>query len=202
MQHPTRRQLLAAGFAGTVIGLSGARSVAAGTTPPADEPTTTTTPTRPTASDLVLLQFGYSAELSATDLYQAALDAGAEDELVVVLRNNHRAYADILRAILSTSVVDRREESLFDEYASAFEEPDLATLASTAYDLESSLVATHTEQLRSLQNVDGARRIASILIVEARHCTVLADAAGLGDDLDALFVNDADPLPVGQSSGG
>ena len=37
--------------------------------------------------------------------------------------------------------------------------------------------------------------IASILIVEARPCAVLADMAGSGDDFDALFVNDARRCP-------
>ena len=44
--------------------------------------------------------------------------------------------------------------------------------------------------------------IASILIVEARSSTVLADLAGNGDDLDALFVNDAEPLAVSRPTGG
>ena len=141
-----------------------------------------------------------SIEMTARDLYQTAIDAGADDPLVSVLRNNHRGYVDILRAILGTSALDRRNEQLYDEYVGAFEETDIAALAETAYDLESTAVATHTETLRSLQDIDAARRIASILIVEARHCTVLADAAGLGDDLDALFVNDAEPLAVSQSA--
>jgi hypothetical protein len=191
--------VLAAGFAGAVLGLAGGRAVAGGTTPPTEPPAP---PTRPTAGDLVLLQFAMSAEMTARDLYQASVDAGIEDQLVTVLRDNHRAYTDILRAILGTSAIDRRNEALFDELAPSFEETDITTLAATAYDLESTLVTTHTESLRAVENVDAARRIAAILIVEARHCTVLADAAGLGDDLDALFVNDADPLPAGQATGG
>ena len=200
MREPRpRRRALAAGFAGTVLGLAGGRAVGAGTTPPTPEPTP---PLRPTPSDLVLLQFAMSVEMTAADLYQTAIDAGAEDQLVRVLRNSHRAYADVLRAILGTSAIDRRDEALYDELAASFEDPDMARLAATAYDLESSLVATHTEQLRSLESIDAARRIAAMLIVEARHCTVLADAAGRGDDLDALFVNDAAPLAPGPATGG
>ena len=63
-----------------------------------------------------------------------------------------------------------------------------------AYDLESTAVATHTELLGQLEGIDGAETVASILIVEARMRTVLADLAGHGDDLDALFVDDAEPL--------
>ncbi len=207
MSRPTRRRVLAAGFAGTVLGLAGDRVAAARTTPPTDEatdgaPETTSAPSRPTPSDLVLLQFSMSMEMSARDLYQTSLDAGADDPLVAVLRNNHRGYVDILRAILGTSAVNRRNEQLYEEFVSSFEQTDLVALAETAYDLESTAVATNTELLRSMQNVDAARRIASIIVVEAQSCTVLADAAGLGDDLDALFVNDAEPLPATQAAGG
>jgi Ferritin-like domain len=193
--------VLAAGFAGTMLGLAGGRAAGAGTTPPTPEPTDPTLPLRPTTSDLVLLQFAMSVEMTAADLYQAAIGAGAEDQLVTVLRNSHRSYADVLRGILGTSAIDRRDEALYDELVASFEDPDTASLSATAYDLESSLVATHTEQLRSLQSIDGARRVAAMLIVEARHCTVLADAAGRGDDLDALFVNDAEPLTASPAGG-
>ena len=78
----------------------------------------------------------------------------------------------------------------------------MAAVAAAGYDLESTLVATHTELLRALEGTDGAEMLASILIVEARNCAVLADLAGNGDDLDALFVNDAEPLAVSRPTGG
>ena len=124
------------------------------TTPPTDEttgssepsdsaaPTTTAAPSQPTSSDLVLLQFAMSMEMTARDLYQTSIDAGADDPLVSVLRNNHRGYVDILRAILGTSAVDRRNEQLYVEYVGAFEETDITALAEIAYDFESTAVAT------------------------------------------------------------
>ena len=57
-----------------------------------------------------------SMEMTARDLYQTSIDAGADDPLVSVLRNNHRGYVDILRAILGTSALDRRNEQLYEEY--------------------------------------------------------------------------------------
>ena len=63
-----------------------------------------------------------------------------------------------------------------------------------AYTLESTAVATHTDILGKLQGTDGAALIASILIVEAAHGTVLADMNG-STDLDELLVdNEADAL--------
>ena len=97
----------------------------------------------------------------------------------------------------------RRDDALYDEFVGDVRA--VATcdaLAAAAYDLESTLVATHTELLGQLEGIDGARLIASILIVEARHGTVLADVAGHGDDLDALFVNDADAAAPPSGGGG
>ena len=55
-------------------------------------------------------------------------------------------------------------------------------------------VATHTDILGKLQGTDGAALIASILIVEARHGTVIASLNG-STDLDDLLVNtEADAL--------
>ena len=55
-------------------------------------------------------------------------------------------------------------------------------------------MATHTELLRELEGIDGAHLIASILVVEARQAAVLVDVSGRGDDYDAMFENDAEPL--------
>ena len=72
-------------------------------------------------------------------------------------------------------------------------------MATAGYDLESAAVATHTEVLGRLANGDAAKLIASMLAMEARHCAVLADMSGRGDDLNVLLVNTADPiLPEGQ----
>ena len=61
-------------------------------------------------------------------------------------------------------------------------------------DLEATAVATHNDLLGRLQGVDGIAAVASFVVVEARHGTVLADVAGNGDDLDALLTSDAEPL--------
>ena len=67
-------------------------------------------------------------------------------------------------------------------------------MATAGYDLESTAVATHTALLAHLTNVDGAKLVASMLAMEARHCVVLADLSGRGDDLDVLLVNTAEPI--------
>lgn len=202
MENPTRRRVLAAGLAGTTLGLLGGRAVSAGTTPPADEPSATDPPARPTAADIELLAFAETVELTARDLYQASIEAGADDPLIGLMRDNHQAYADGLSGILGVDGSGRPDDALFEELLSSFEVSDIAELAANASDLESTMVATHTELLRALEGIDGAQMIAAILVVEARAATVLADLAGLGDDLDSLFVNDVEPLAVGQSARG
>ena len=62
-----------------------------------------------------------------------------------------------------------------------------------AYNVEATLVATHTDLIGQLEGTNGAALIASILITEARHCTVLAVIAG-ETDLDVLLLSDATAL--------
>jgi hypothetical protein len=205
--------VLAAGITGTALGLLGGRAASAGTTPPSgSEPTGDTAtdgadaPTelveQPTPEDIVLLGFVQGVELAAQALYQISLDAGVEDRVITLMRNNHQSYAQVVAGILGVDAPGTPDEALVADRAEAFADTDLASLAATAYDLESTLVATHTELLGLLEGVNGAHIIASIITVEAQSCAVLADMAGQGTDLDALFVNEARPLPVTETSGG
>ena len=210
MENPTRRRVLAAGLTGTALGLLGGRVASAspdtteptdgGSTPPttAAAPATTTTlpPKRPSPSDIVFLNFAESVELAARDLYQSSIDAGAKDDLVTMLVANHRGYADIIRGILGTRSVGVRANDLYDTESSKFAVADMTALAPPAYDLESTLAATHADLLAKLEGTDGARIIASILIVEARQAAVLADVAGRSGDFDALFDDSATPLAL------
>jgi hypothetical protein len=184
--------VLAAGLAGTALGLAGGRH-AAGTTPPTEPPEA------PTGEDRARLAAAQSLELAARDLYQAVIDGGLTDPVFVAIRDNHRAYADNLSGLIGRSAPGRPDAALHEEMIGAFEDADTTAAASAAYDLESRLVATHTESLRQLEGTDGARMVASILIVESRHCAVLADLAGGGDDVELLFENAAEPIAVGES---
>lgn len=212
MDNPTRRRVLAAGVTGAALGLLGGRTASASpdTTPstepgtaPTTEATTTTTlpPLRPTADDIALLNFAEAIELAARDLYQDAINAGMKNDVVTALNSNHRGYSDAIRGRLGTRSTGARHEDLYRQYADQFKTTDVTELAPAAYELESTLAATHLELLSRLQGTDGARLIAAILIVEGRHATVLADIGGKGDDFDALLENTASPLsPVTSGS--
>ncbi len=214
MEKPTRRRLLAAGFSGTALSLLGSRAVSASpdtTTPTGDEgsappesaaSTTTQPPQRPTADDVPLLQFAESFELAARDLYQAAIDAGAEEETLPAVRDNHQAAASILKGLLGTQGALERSDDVFDRFERDFSTTDVPALAAAAYELESTAVATHTELVGEIAGIDGAHLIASILVVEARQAVVMADLSGRAGDFDALFDDSAQPLSPGPTSGG
>lgn len=216
MENPTRRQVLVAGFAGTALGLLGGRAVSAGTTPPTESsepsggsgagsdeasPDTSVAPERPTPADVELLGFVQAVELTARDLYQAAIDNGVDEPVLHAILQNHGAYADVLAGMLGRHAPNRRDEELYAELSSSFEGGDVTEVAQAGHDLEAALEVTHTELLSQLEGTDGATTLASILIVEARHAVVLADLAGQGDDIDVLLVNDAEPLDVTTSAG-
>jgi hypothetical protein len=118
------------------------------------------------------------------------------------MRNNHQSYAQVVAGILGVDAPGTPDDALVKDRADAFADTDLRALAASAYDLESTLVATHTDLIGLLEGVNGSHLIASIVTVEAQSCVVLADMAGLGTDQDALFVNEARPLPVTETSGG
>ncbi len=215
MDNPTRRRVLTAGAAGAALGVLSARTASASqattttstTTPtttagsgaessaPTTAATTTTLPPRrPTSSDIPLLAFAESVELAARDLYGVALAAGVKDDAIVAMQSNHRGYADVLRGMLGTNSNGSRDDDVYSSFADRFNVADAATLSAPAYELESTAVATHIELLRQLMGTDAARLVASILIVEARHCAVLADIGGKGTDFTALFEDSARTL--------
>ena len=181
----TRRGLLGASLAGTALSLFAVRSTSA------------STGERVSASDLALLLFAQSLELAARDLYEAAGAAGADDPLFGALADQHEAYAQGIASFIGEPA-DTRNDVVYDELESAFAASDRTAVATAGYDLESAAVATHTELLGRLENVDAAKLVASMLSMEARHCAVLADVSGRGDDLNILLVNIADPILPGE----
>ena len=190
-----RRRLIGAGLGGAAVSLlpflsgrSGATTVPPGTEPAAAT-TTTAPPRRPTADDVTLLTFAQSVELTARDLYDVALREvdfdDVETTVMATIRDAHQAYVNALSGLLGISSPSAPDEKLFTGLVSGFSGATDKVLQS-AYDVESTLVATHTELVGQLVGVRGASLIASILVVEARHCTVIADMMG-STDLDVLL---------------
>jgi hypothetical protein len=206
--HRSRRRLIGAGVVGIAASLLpqiAARAAAStDTTPEGDEgeaPTTpaavTTTiapPKRPTADDESLLLFAQSLELAAVELYGIALggDAlGDSSALFVTLRDAHLAYVQSIGALLGTAP-GAASEAATEPFADGFG-GGVDDVLAAAYDLEATALATHEDLVGELAGTDGSALIASILIAEARHCTVLAHLAG-SSDLDILLLSDAAAL--------
>lgn len=189
-----RRNLIgmagAAGLAGAAAALLAGRTVVA-----APEQ-----PNRPSTADVALLEAALGLELAARDLYRAQLEASPSGDLAVavgVMAENHEAYAQAIAgaAGLSAQTVGRNDE-VFDANVAAFEGSGFAEAAHT---LEQIAVATHTELLGAYESADAIELTTSILVIEARHATVLADLLGV-DDLDVVFGNDQSALELGGSA--
>lgn len=189
-----RRRLIGAGLAGLVGSLVLAGRAGATATP--EQTTTTAPPRQPTSSDTALLGAAQRAELAAVALYDTTLTGrqlvGDERLVLTGIREAHQAYAQSLSAILGKASPDIAEQLVVDLFGGPFGGP-IGGMLEAAQELENVLVATHTEIIGALEGTDGAALIASILVVEARHATVLADMVGVSG-LDDLLINEAEPL--------
>jgi hypothetical protein len=174
--RPTRRALFGAGVIGAALAMAGSRSASAAATGLSED-------------DAALVAFAISLELSARDLYDSAIDAGAKGDLWTVLREHHKAYAERLAGIAGISA-NTRNDDVFDALEGDFR----SATSSAGFDLENIAAATHIDLLGSIANTQVAAAMASIIAAESRHATHLAGLSGMGDDLDALFLNTATAL--------
>ena len=175
--RPTRRALLGAGVIGAALAVAGSRPAHAGTPGLSD-------------SDAALVGFAISLELTARDLYDASIAAGADGQVWTIMREQHESYAQRLAGI-SGIPADTPAGDVYDALEGAFATSDPAA---AAFELENVAAATHFEVLAGVVDTQAAAAVASIAAMESRHATVLAGLAGRGDDLDALFLNTATAL--------
>ena len=203
-QRVGRRALLGAGFGGAALSLlpllSGRASASTPPTGDTAEAATTTTaaPLRPTEEDVTLLGDAQRAELAAVTLFDQAIAMGGRSDvqLTVVsnLREAHNAYANALSGLLGRQAPGTASEAVVTLYTDGFNGASAGDMLDAAYELESALVATHTEILGSLVGTNGASLLASIQVNEARHGTVLADLNEKSDPADLLVDKEADSL--------
>lgn len=181
LDQPTRRALFGAGVIGAALAVAGWRSASAGSTGLSED-------------DLALASFAISLELAARDLWDVALEAGADQPIWAVIRENHEAYAQLLAGITGISA-NTRDETLFSAHEAAF---STNTPSIVGYDLESAAAATHIDLLGKVDDSDIAGALASIAAIESRHAAVIAGLRG--DSLDKLFLNTAAPIAPGVTS--
>ncbi len=172
-QRSTRRALLGAGAIGAALALAGSRPTAAGTSGLSE-------------SDLALTGFAISLELTARDLYDAAIAAGADDDTWTTMPQQHEAYAQRLAGISGISA-QSRDEPTFELLRVAFSANDPTEAAA---DLENTVAATNTELIGMVDDVGIAAALASFVSIESRQATMWTLLSG-DDDADALFSNTA-----------
>ena len=141
----------------------------------------TAPPKMPTSADKQLLDFALSAELSVHDLYLKAIDSGmlsADEKLMMqMFSEHHKAYAQSLNGLLGKEASNTRNEALFSTYAGQL--TSAQAMNRVLQSVENTMVATHTDILSSLQGLDGATLVASIITVEARHAAVFGTLPNL-----------------------
>lgn len=171
--EPTsRRALLGAGVVGVALAVAGSRAVSAAAPQPSD--------------DLAVADLAIAYELAARDLYDAAIAAGASNDLWHVLREQHESYAQRVSGLVGKPA-RVPSATMFDSLSGGFSssEPFAA-----AMELENTLAATHTEWLATVASPNMAVAMASIAALESRHAAVLGIQSGITGG-DELFVNTA-----------
>ena len=172
----SRRALLGAGVVGAALALTGTRSVSATGTPGLSD------------ADTALAAFAISLELTARDLYDAAIAAGASDDAWAGMREQHEAYATRLAGLAGLSA-NVRNDQVFDDLVGEFA---TSSPVAVAQELENTAAATHLELLNAVEDVSMAGIVAGIAAMESRHSTVIGLIAG--ETGDALFTNPVTPL--------
>jgi hypothetical protein len=145
---------------------------------------------------------GFMQQISATivGLYDQALNGDALDEssraLFTTIRESHQSYGQAVGAMLGQDAPERSEmpeiPALAELDFGAGSVTELADAASTA---EAIAMATHVDMVGRLEATDGARLLASMAVIEARHRAVLADLAGR-TGIESLELPDVQPLEM------
>jgi hypothetical protein len=172
----SRRALLGAGVLGAALALAGSRSVSALSSPGLSD------------EDKEIAAVMIGLELTARDLYLAAIEAGSDDEAWPILRNQHEGYATRISGLAGISA-DTRNEEVYQTFESTFATTDPV---GPAQELENVAAATHTALLGRIESIAFAEVAAAIASMESRHSTVLGLMAG--ESGDALFLNAATPV--------
>lgn len=202
-----RRRLIRAGVGGAALSLLPflARRASA-TTPDGTETggepeaatSTTAPPQRPTADDIVLLNFAQSLEMVAVLRYDEALaiPGWSDDEALVMgtMREAHLAYVNSLSGMLGGDALKQPYDRTL-RAVPEFGDNRSAVLAS-AGEFEAVVVATHNETIGELQGTSGAALLAAAVNIEARSGSALAALLG-STDLDSMLLTaEAEPLPA------
>jgi len=167
--------------------------------------TTTEAARRPTQADVAPLGFMQQVETAIVALYDSALAREGLDEtsrsVLSAIRESHQGYGQAVGAMLGQAAPEKSETTSFTEFELGLGDgsiAEIAEIAEAAYRVEAIALATHLDLIGKLEATDGGRLLASIAVMEARHCTVLSHLAGR-TGLDSLELPDVEPLVLAEA---
>lgn len=179
----SRRSLISA------LGVAGLASVAAVAVARPASAAPAPVPFSPTDRDKKLLGQALQIELAAKLLYADAVASGLPDDAVKVASvfgDNHEAYADQFAGITGISA-NTFDKKFYEANKDAFASGNIEEFTAAAWELENNFAATYTDLFDKLEATQTQTVISSIVVINGRMATVLADLARLSDDFDVLF---------------
>ena len=175
----TRRALLASLLAtGAAVAVAGRASAAE------ESGSTTTAPPLHSDSDIDVLNNLIAREAAMVATYESAKSGVSGDDLAALdlIESHHKAYVQSLAGYLG------RKAGPTTAAALPVGAGGYASIARQLAGHESATVAAHIEALKSLQGIDAADLVASIIVVEARHeAALVVSASGSVNSIDLAF---------------
>ncbi|MGD9796180.1 MAG: hypothetical protein AB7V43_22165 [Acidimicrobiia bacterium] len=179
----SRRSALRSAALGSVaLGAGGIGAVALATNAQAEIVLPTLSATA-TDADRKLLGFLTSLELAAATAYglvpATKLVSAANLATLAVFGDHHTQHAAGYTGFAGADSVTAPNATLLKEMTSAINEAkDVRDLFGALSELEDRLAATGSFALSQLEGTDGAKRVASVMNIDARTSVVLAGLAG------------------------
>ena len=131
------------------------------------------------SSDIKLLAFAHTLELTTRDTYAAAVarKSLSDDEraLLEQFHANHVAYEQSLNGLLSKNAVTKRDDAIYAIFSAKLSEAQNIWLA--LLEIENIMIASHTKAIETIESAKVAALVASMITVEARHAAILASQA-------------------------
>jgi hypothetical protein len=176
---PDRRRFvrsLALGGAAVAAGAV-AGPLVAGSVASAQTTTTASIPPTIPATDVRLVNFAISLELAASQLYTDMASTGrlSGDALNYARSwvSHHTDHATALTTVAADQATSTANAKLLSQVGPQISAAkDAPTLYRIAFDMESSMAATHQQLMGTLANWQGAATVATLEPIEAQHAVV------------------------------
>ena len=131
------------------------------------------------SSDIKLLAFAHTLELTTRDIYIVAVarKSLSDDEraLLEQFHANHVAYEQSLNGLLSKNAVTKRDDAIYASFSAKLSEAQNIWLA--LLEIENIMIVSHTKAIETIESAKVAALVASMITVEARHAAILASQA-------------------------